>query len=235
MRYLRHAGTNRFGRDTATRSHSYSPYPLGSKHILARSLRLVSEGELVRRCILYEDASWQELIRRNVDAMYAAIQAQLAWSSPSHNGIEAEDILGRVFQKLLERNCEALRNLRDPSVIRPYLCQIARTVTVDYLREEVLAPLVTGDYELYETAPDPRETIVAKEGYRSLERALEQLSDRHRLFLRLYYQEKLPYKEIAELTKTPIRTVGTVLHRARKAARNLLKDEGSHSIRKVRL
>jgi len=163
--------------------------------------------------------------------MYAMITRQLASSSPSHSRIEAEDILGRVFQRLLERDCEVLKNLRNPSAIRAYLCQIALTVTIDCVRREISAPFVASPHEVYGIMGDPYEDIAAKENSRKLDRALEKLSDRHRLFLKLYYEEDLAYKEIAELTRTPIRTVGTILHRARKAARDLLVEQETRKTR----
>jgi RNA polymerase sigma-70 factor (ECF subfamily) len=166
--------------------------------------------------------------------MYLAIGKQLQWSLRSRNGIAAEDILGRVFQKLIEHGCEVLRNLRQPDFIQAYLCQIARTVTVDCLRKTHPELQQVTLSHLDELTADPYEAIEARENYDRVEEALENLPDRHRLFMRLYYQEELAYKEIAELTRTPIRTVGTVLHRARKAMRDLLERDGIHSVRKGR-
>jgi RNA polymerase sigma-70 factor (ECF subfamily) len=80
---------------------------------------------------------------------------------------------------------------------------------------------------LSRTSADPSEIAAANEKYRILEEVLQRLSDRHRLFLQLYYKEGLAYKDIAELTATPVRTVGSVLHRARKAARDLLVKRGA--------
>lgn len=208
--------------DSGSLDYSQGAYAPKSKQRVKRTFLYLSDSELIRRCILYEDAAWQELIRRHGGVMYAAIIRQLASGSPSYSRIEAEDILGRVFQRLLERKCEVLRNLRNPGAIRAYLCQIALTVTIDCVRRELSAPFVASPHEAYGTVADPYEAIAAKESYRELDRALEQLSDQHRLFLKLYYEQELAYKEIAELTRTPIRTVGTILHRARKAARDLL-------------
>jgi RNA polymerase sigma-70 factor (ECF subfamily) len=217
--------------DSGRSDYLQGAYAPKSKQRVKGTLLYLSDSELVRRCILYENAAWQELIRRHGGVMYAAIIRQLASGSPSHSRIEAEDILSRVFQRLLERDCEVLRNLRNPGAIRAYLCQIALTVTIDCLRRELSAPFVASPHEAHGIVADPYETIAANENYMELDRALEKLSDQHRLFLRLYYEQELAYKEIAELTRTPIRTVGTILHRARKAARDLL---GEQETRKAR-
>lgn len=214
---------SKFPTDSNTPNNRRKSLLLRSKRPVARTLGHLSDHELVRRCILYHNAAWQEVIRRHGATIYAAITRQLGWSLPSRNGVEAEDIVGKVFEKLLERDCMVLKNLRDPGVIRAYLCQIARTVTVDYLRDELTARVVTSSHDLGRTFAEPSEIAMVKEKHRMLEKALEKLPERHRVLLKLYYEEGLKYREIAELTGTPIKTVGTILHRARNAARELLK------------
>lgn len=213
------------------RDYSQVSYTVRSRQRAVRTFRYLSDSELVRRCILYENAAWQELIRRHGNAMYGTITKRLASSLPPHSRIEPEDILGRVFERLVERNCEVLRNLRNSGAIRAYLCQIAVTVTIDSVRRELSARLAASSHEPFEVTADPYEAIASKEKYRDLDRALQQLSDQHRLFLKLYYEEDLAYKEIAELTRTPIRTVGSILHRARKAARDLLGERDTWKAR----
>jgi len=225
---------NRFSRGKYTRNCPYRPYKQATSHSVARSMRRLSDAEVVHRCIRYDNAGWEELIRRHGGVMYVTIRTQLEQSLQSRNGIAPEDILSRVFQKLLEQNCEVLRNLKNPEHIQAYLCQIARTVTVDCIREAHPEVQQVDLGLLGHLTDDPYETIEARENYARLEEAFDKLSDRHRLFLRLFYQEQLAYKEIAELTNTPIRTVGTVLHRARKAVKDFMEQKGLHSVRKGR-
>jgi RNA polymerase sigma factor (sigma-70 family) len=47
-------------------------------------------------------------------------------------------------------------------------------------------------------------------------RFLDQLPERHRQVLRLYYMEEKSYEEVARLLEWPMGTVKTYLHRARK-------------------
>ncbi len=47
-------------------------------------------------------------------------------------------------------------------------------------------------------------------------RFLDQLPEKHRLVLRLYYMEEKSYEEVARLLEWPMGTVKTYLHRARK-------------------
>ena len=227
MSCFRRENVIRFPTDGYVRNHRLNPYLLRGQQSLNLAARRVSDCELVRRCILHDNSAWHELIRRHGGAVYDAIVRQLRNIAPSRNGHDAEDVLERVFEKLLERDCRVLRNLRDPRVLRAYLCRVARTVTVDHLRADPAVLQLTGAHEFGGTFADPREIASAQEKYKALEEVLHKLSDRQRLFLSLYYEQGLAYREIAELTATPIRTVGSVLHRARKAARSLLAKRGA--------
>jgi len=198
------------------------PHLLRTHPPVVRPLRHSSDHEVVARCLAYDEDAWRELIHRHGGAIHVAITRQLSHKSGSGNGIDAEDILGKVFEKLLRRNCEVLSNLREPEALRAYLCQIARTVTVDHLRREKAVRMVPrGD-----TSRDPYKAMALKERYRMLECALETLPSRHREFLELYYGQGLTYRQIADQTGAGIGTVGVVLHRARKIVGTVLKENG---------
>ena len=189
---------------------------------VVRPLRDRSDQEVVGLCLVYDEDAWRELIHRHGGAIHVAITRQLSHKSGSGNGIDPNDILGKLFEKLLRRNCEVLRNLRDPDALRAYLCQIARTVTVDHLRCETSPHAILS----HEESRDPYEAMALKERSVMLECALEKLPSRHREFLELYYGQGLTYRQIADQTGARVGTVGTVLHRARKIMWTLLKENG---------
>jgi len=198
------------------------PRLLRTHPAVVRPLRHSSDHEVVGRCLAYDEDAWRELIHRHGGAIHVGITRQLSHRSGSGNGIDLDDILAKVFEKLLRRDCEVLRNLREPEALRAYLCQIARTVTVDHLRREKAVRMVPrGD-----TSRDPYKAMALKERYRMLECALETLPSRHREFLELYYGQGLTYRQIADQTGAGIGTVGVVLHRARKIVGTVLKENG---------
>lgn len=60
---------------------------------------------------------------------------------------------------------------------------------------------------------------------REIQRALDELSDEHRLMILLADVEELSYKEIADIVGCPIGTVMSRLHRARKQMQTRLVDQ----------
>lgn len=60
----------------------------------------------------------------------------------------------------------------------------------------------------------------------ALDECLEQLGPKYREVLVLYYVEELGYKEISEVLRVPISTVGVRLKRARENAQKILKKQG---------
>ena len=62
-----------------------------------------------------------------------------------------------------------------------------------------------------------------------LDKALEQLSDEHRIVVLLHDTEGYKLKEIEELTGVPVGTVKSRLHRARARLREILVNDGTIS------
>ena len=67
------------------------------------------------------------------------------------------------------------------------------------------------------------------EKIRHLDKALEQLSDEHRIVVLLHDTEGYKLKEIEELTGVPVGTVKSRLHRARARLREILVEDGTIS------
>jgi RNA polymerase sigma-70 factor (ECF subfamily) len=69
----------------------------------------------------------------------------------------------------------------------------------------------------HETSPETR--ILAKEKAREVQAALEHLSPNQRTVFLMRFIEEMDLSEIAAMTKMPINTVKTHLHRALKSVR----------------
>jgi len=123
---------------------------------------------------------------------------------------DAEEITYETFIR-------CFKSLDNFDVDRPlcaWLFSIAHNLTIDffrknkqgyeYLDENHAAP---GDFvEKYET----------KKKLEKIETAIQQLPAQDREIVVLFHKEDLSYKEIAGITKLPVTTVKTRLHRARK-------------------
>jgi len=65
----------------------------------------------------------------------------------------------------------------------------------------------------------------------ALRRLVDQLPERYRLALTLYYYEERSVGEVAELLALPEGTVKVTLHRARAALRGMLQHQGMNDVR----
>ena len=71
---------------------------------------------------------------------------------------------------------------------------------------------------------DPTGTALRRLVVRDLQRALDELSDEHRLIVMLADVEGLSYREMAEIVGCPVGTVMSRLHRARRMLQKSLSD-----------
>jgi RNA polymerase sigma-70 factor (ECF subfamily) len=74
---------------------------------------------------------------------------------------------------------------------------------------------------------DPAHDMVRYDKFIRLGRALNQLSDEHRVVVLLHDTEGYKLSEIEELTGTPVGTVKSRLHRARARLREILEADGT--------
>lgn len=118
----------------------------------------------------------------------------------------AEDILQEVFVKLYQTP-------PDPRIKKPraYIFRMARNLAVDGMRK--LQPASLEDYEdtLQSNDPDAAERL-------DIEAAMLKLSGEERQVVTLHLNGGLKFREIAQMTGTPL---GTVLWRYQKAVKRL--------------
>ncbi|MGH7940200.1 MAG: RNA polymerase sigma factor, partial [Limisphaerales bacterium] len=83
-------------------------------------------------------------------------------------------------------------------------------------------------------APDesmdaPNEILIRGEQEAEFMSALDQLPPRHRSVLLLHFLEDFPLEEIARVTETPIGTVKSRLHYAKKSLRKLMEAKNENT------
>lgn len=113
----------------------------------------------------------------------------------------------------------------------PWIYRIAHNAFVDVLRHRARQPLYGFDLDVL-LGHAAHEDSFAREKETEemrvvLENGLAQLKPAEREILTLYYFEDLSYKEIADVLRVPVGTVGVRLARARKALEKRLPDASS--------
>jgi RNA polymerase sigma-70 factor (ECF subfamily) len=136
---------------------------------------------------------------------------------------DAEDATAEIFMKAQLK----LDHYDSGRPFKPWLYRVAANHCRDVLRSRRGRQHVNkGEIDVESQAPDPIESILARETHEEVRGALAKLDDRARLALSLRYFAELSYEEIAEVLGLTSSFVGVLLLRARRKMRRLLTDRG---------
>ena len=175
----------------------------------------------------------EALAEGDEDALRALVErysASIYRFSVRYTGDEslAQDISQEVFLKLYRK----ARSYRPGMAFKTWLFTIVRNTSIDlagswaYRKVHSLdapdSPVLLGadSQSLGHGDPNPEERYSAKETAQSVTKALLTLPETQRTAIILKYYEGIPIKEIAEIMKTTVSSVESLLVRAK---RNLVK------------
>lgn len=169
--------------------------------------------------------SFEALLRPHLDRLYR-LAFRLAGTRP-----EAEDLFQDVLVKAYTR-LDALAEVREPAT---WLCRIMHNHFIDNRRRFARARLIfvdEGALPNHGIASLPGDLDPVRDAERlevitRLDRALEMLSDEHRLVVLLHDTEGYKLEEIHAITGDPVGTIKSRLHRARARLREILSLDGT--------
>jgi len=142
------------------------------------------------------------------------------------NTHEAEDLLQDTFIKAM-RSEEALR---DASKVNSWLMTIARNLFLDNRRKNArrktdpAGDMLEEDKSLVTSNPGPEEYTIAQDFNSSLRQTLSGMDEHYRTAFTLGVIQKLPYKDIVDITGWSLVSVKTRIFRARKQVAAALAD-----------
>lgn len=157
----------------------------------------------------------------NIDLLFSQYynEALLFTISLCRNRTVAEDIVSDAFFKALTLSDESIRDFK------PWLLTVCRNEFISICRKN---SRFTGE-EIPEDLADDREevieSIIRKEEYRSMYRAIELLPDTQRETVLLFYFSGLPIKTIAEVTGKSETNTKVLLCRARERLRKVMEED----------
>lgn len=168
------------------------------------------------------DYPFERLLKPHLERLHR-LAFRLTGSKP-----EADDL----FQDVLVKAYEGLDDLFDVEEPAPWLCRVMYNHFIDNRRRFARARLVAVEEgrlpgKSLEALPgklDPVADAERMDNIMRLDRALQQLSDDHRLVVLLHDAEGYKLKEIHEITGDPVGTLKSRLHRARARLRELLAE-----------
>jgi len=175
----------------------------------------------------HQHASFEALLRPHLDRLY-----RLAFRL-SGNKSDAEDLFQDVLSKVFPR----LAQLADVDAPGPWLCRIMYNHFIDNRRRFARQRLVVvPEHQLpgdgIEALPgnlDPEHDAARQDDITRLDKALNTLSDEHRMVVMLHDCEGYKLLEIEGITGVPVGTLKSRLHRARARLRICLGESGTES------
>ncbi len=179
------------------------------------------ERALLERCRAGDREAYEPIVRATERRLYGYLH-QLT-GDPE----EARDLTQDTFVRVYTR----LHRYRSERPLVPWLFAIARNLYLDDRRRRngrngehhlTSLPLAV----LPDPGPAPDQAAIEREDRARLWQALNELSPAHREILVLKDIEGLEYREIASILNVPPGTVGSRVHAARRALRELLTRTG---------
>lgn len=182
-------------------------------------LRKLDDAELVS--LIIEDdmpEAYQELVNR-YDALVRSIVGRFLGRDP----MAAEDACQETFLKALVR----IRDLREPSRFKSWMCAIARNQALDTIRKRrVLVSWdstggneSTSSWEIIDESANPAAEHDRGEVIGVMREVLGSIPELYRDPLSLRYEEDLDYGEIAILLDKPLGTIKSLIHRGKHIIR----------------
>jgi len=170
---------------------------------------------------------FERIVRPHFDRLY-----RLAWRLTGGRS-EAEDL----FQELLVKAFGMLDDLVAIEEPGSWLGRVMYNLFIDQQRRFARQRLIIveearlpGDgIEGVAGTDDPAAESERDQRFATLEVALGQLSDEHRVVVLLHDSEGYKLEEIQKLTGTPVGTLKSRLHRARARLRQILAGDGTGS------
>ena len=120
----------------------------------------------------------------------------------------SEEVVSDVFLKVWI-NREKLRKIK---IIKSYLYKAVRNQSIDYIRMQSSYEKDAVDVyevEIISSEPIAEDTIILNEKKELLQQAVNELPEKCRMILRMYINDQLTYKEIADILNISRKTVET--------------------------
>jgi RNA polymerase sigma-70 factor, ECF subfamily len=160
-------------------------------------------------------AAFELLLERFQDKVF-----RLAWSM-LRNETEAEDLAQDIFLRIWK----ALPGYHGGASLSTWVYTISRNACLTELKRRAHRPTVSlhdPDIEVgLEKLPELQTTDPAPGADRDVQAMLDQLPEKYRQVITLFYLEERSYDQVAALLGLPMGTVKTFLHRAKKELAHL--------------
>lgn len=134
--------------------------------------------------------------------------------------LSRNDDIQEMVQDIFIRAYQNIQSFDGSQRFSPWIYRIAHNVFANELRRKSRTPLTLPDFDVllgYAPSPEAADTESERASLKRLvEAGLAAIAPKYREVLLLYFMEELSYKEIADVLRIPVSTVGVRLARAKK-------------------
>ncbi len=136
------------------------------------------------------------------------------------DGGDAEDVLQHVFIKAYQN----IKGFNFNYKFSPWIYRIAHNESVNYIRSIQKRPIFGIDWDILLPIDMEKQAMGCDIDKENLEKWLADnlniIKDKYREVLVLYYFDQMTYKDISDILKIPIATVGVRIKRAKNIIKN---------------
>jgi RNA polymerase sigma factor (sigma-70 family) len=190
------------------------------------------EKELLIGCFKGDRCAQGDFVTRFSDLVYHAVLNTLKAKSDNCQTQDVEDLHQTVFMRLLEKRCRRLRLFRgiNGCSLRSWVRMITVHTVIDHLRsrKDALAHASTLDTAsfLHSLQADPIDPVYALDRAQQMDRVqrgLQSLVPRDRLFIKLHCLKELSIQEVAGILGVSENNAYCIKHRALNRLRAALQ------------
>ncbi|MCC2631283.1 MAG: polymerase sigma factor SigW, polymerase sigma-70 factor, subfamily [Candidatus Paceibacter sp.] len=131
-----------------------------------------------------------------------------------------KDNIEDVVQEVFIKTYQSIKSFDTSQRFSPWIYRIAHNTFINEIRRHSRTPISFFDFDTLVAHPIYDDPGLAeaeqKEMQKMLEKGLDKLQPQYREILILFYLEELSYKEIADILRIPVGTVGIRLKRAKE-------------------
>lgn len=180
------------------------------------------DRELVEACVRGDSNGWMEFERaygRLLRSIVYRFDRQL-----SVVGLDAEDLKGHIYEKLLDDSCRRMRAWKGRAKFSTYLVMVSRNLALDFLEQQTRGPAMERYDDMPEQGSDD-ESVADREWTDQrvavMVEGLNSLPERQAVILRLR-MEGQTLREIATNLNKPVGTISVESSRAMERLRMTL-------------
>ena len=182
-----------------------------------------SDEEIVSEVLGGKREAFAVLVRRNQDRVFSLGIRFF------HNREDARDFTQEVFVRTFER----LAGFRGEAKFSTWLLKVAYYLGISSTRRRRPPSSLPEDFEPLDPGLNPEEQELARAARTAVAKAVEELPERYRICVDLYFSMEMTYEDISVVTGTPEGTIKSNVFRAKKILRETLAGtaaEGYHGL-----